>query len=370
MRRMTTSGTIDRLLLSRSLIAPLRFTRATDRFAVAAHVLAAHDAAELAIAAICTECSVPDISDTRTMALTDYLGALKKRQHPGKDVRGRDYVAKLNRVRVSLKHHGITPDKEQWGDVAELVFGHISSWCKEYLSVDYAGLDAVDLIQAGSIRNIVLLARKHLQEDKFRECFEKLAEAISNSSLELFPVGVHVAVGQADAEMALTVSAYGIDPGRFLALQRLLPFCGFFMPEPHWDKRQYGHEGNWNRPNAEFAYEETINLLTRLQGATPYPTPALYEHVFKDVLVVKRDSPEIAMLEFGLDGWSEIEFGAPQFATGDRIVCRAKGSYFAPVLDPDQCSGDPEHSEFVLAMDAHHPKLSEKDGMFPTLVFK
>ena len=41
--------TIDRLLLSRSLIAALRFNRANDRFAVASHLLAAHDAAELAV---------------------------------------------------------------------------------------------------------------------------------------------------------------------------------------------------------------------------------------------------------------------------------------------------------------------------------
>src|ERR1700674_1777532 len=94
---IATPETIDRLLLSRSLIAPLRFRPASDRFAVAAHVLAAHDAAELAIAAICTETSVPSISDTRTMGLADYLGALKEHRHPGKDVRGRDYVAKLNR---------------------------------------------------------------------------------------------------------------------------------------------------------------------------------------------------------------------------------------------------------------------------------
>jgi hypothetical protein len=363
--------TIDRLLLSRSLIAPLRFKPANDRFAVAAHVLAAHDAAELAIAAICTESSVPNISDTRAMTLPDYVGGLKEHRHPGRDVRGRDYVAKLNRVRVGLKHHGITPDKEQWGDVAEIVFGHISSWCKEYLSIDYANLDAVDLIHSEAIREIVLLARRYLQEEKFRECFEKLAEATSNSSLELFPAGVHVVVGQADAETALTVSAYGVDPGRFLALQRLLPFYGFLMPEPHWDKRQYGHEGNWNRPNAEFACEETIDLLTRLQVATPYPTPSLYEHVFKDVLVVKLDSPEITMLRWGFDGWHVVEFGSPQFTQGDRIECRARGTDAVSLLDPDQYSLNPETSEFVVAVDAHNPKLSEEiSGMYPALIFR
>ncbi len=86
---------VDRLLLSRSLIGPLRFKSASDRFAVAAHVLAAHDAAELAIAAICTENSVPNISDTRALGLPDYLGALKAHLHPNREVKGRDKIKEL-----------------------------------------------------------------------------------------------------------------------------------------------------------------------------------------------------------------------------------------------------------------------------------
>jgi hypothetical protein len=363
--------TIDRLLLSRSLIAPLRFKPASDRFAVAAHVLAVHDAAELAIAAICSECSVPNISDTRALGLPDYLGVLKQHQHSGAEVSGRDYISKLNRLRVDLKHHGITPDRDQWKDVAQVTFDYISAWCKRYLNIDYAELDAVDLIHSDAIRHIMGVARKCIREDKFRECFEKLAEAIAESSSQLFPSGVHVVVGQADAETALTVSAYGVDPGRFLALQRLLPFYGFPFPEPQWTKRQYGHEANWNRPSAEFAYEETVNLLTRLQGATPYPTPSLYEQAFSDVLVVKNDSPEITMLEWGFDGWVDVEFGAPQFVSGDRIKCRARGTNSMPIEDPDQCNGDPDRSVFVVAVDPKHSQIdSNEGGMPPALVFR
>lgn len=363
--------TVDRLLLSRSLIAPLRFKPANDRFAVASHVLAAHDAAELAIGAVCTEKSVPNVSDSRAMGLPDYLGELKKHLHPNRDVSGKDYVRNLNRVRVNLKHYGVTPDKDQWGTVAEVVFGLISSWCKEYLNVDYAALDAVDLISVASIRDIVRSARDYLNQNKFKECLEKLAEAISSSGLELFPNGLHIVTGQADAETALTVSAYGIDPGRFIALQRLLPsYDWLLLREPHWTKRQYGHEGNWNRPNAEFAYEETVNLLTRLQSATPYPTPSLYENVFRDVLVVKVDSPEVTVMEWSPDnGWVEPELmRPPKFTAGDRIKCHARGAFVVPV-DPEQCNDKPEHSPLVVALDAEHPSLGAS-SMPPTLIFK
>jgi hypothetical protein len=363
--------TFDRLLLSRSLIAQLRFKSANDRFAVAAHVLAAHDAAELAIAAVRSETAVPNISDTRALALPDHLGLLKAHRHPNKDIEGRDYISKLNRVRVDLKHHGITPDKDQWGTVAEKVFGFISSWCEEYMSVDYAGLDAADLIQSEIIRDMLLGARNHLQQDRFKECLEKLAVAIEQSSLELFPDGVYVSPGHANAEEALTVSAYGIDPGRFLALQRLLPCLvtgDFVGADAYWDQRRYGHEANWNRPNAEFAYEETVNLLTRLQGATPYPTPLLYEHVFRDIVVVKRDSPEVTQLQWGLDGWIALELEIPRFTAGDRIECRARGSMEIPI-DPDECKGNPDVGTLVVALGARHPKLGNDDGR-TTLIFK
>lgn len=365
--------TIDRLLLSRSLIAPLRFRPANDRFAVAAYVLAAHDAAELAIAAICTEKSVPHISDTRALGLPDYLGALKQHLHPGRDVRARGYISKLNRVRVDLKHHSITPDKEQWGNVAETVFEHISAWCTEYLKVDYGELDAADLIHSQMVRDKLLLARKCLREGQFKDCLETLAQVIDQSSLEVLPIGIHVPAGYADAETALTLSAYGIDPGRYLALQRLLPKCAtFFGAGPcRWEKREYGHEANWKQPNAEFAYAETVNLLTRLQGATPYPTPYRYEDVFKDVLIIKKDAPNVTVLRWSWpDGWV-VSDEQPRFTVGDRIECRAFGSFMdvPKIPDPEQCTRDPEDSLQVVAKDVQHCDKLKDEGMPPSIVF-
>lgn len=365
--------TVDRLLLSRSLIAPLRFRPANDRFAVAAHILAAHDAAELAIATICTALSVANISDNRPPGLPDYLGRLKEFIHPDKEVAGRDYIGKLNRVRVDLKHHGITPDKEQWSNVAEIVFGYISVWCEEYLTVNYGALDAAELIRSERVRGIVRLARKLLESGHCQQCFETLAKALDSAPLELFPIGVHVPVGHADADTALALSAYGIDPGRYLALQRLMPRNGtLFAFEPYWEKRKYGHKGNWTQENAEFAYEETVNLLTRLQQANPYPTPYLYGDLFKDVLIVKKDKPKVKVLRWSFpDGWV-LTNEQPQFVAGDRIECRAGGSMvdLCETPDPENANVDPEDSLQVVAKDVQHRNELTGDGMPPTLVFE
>jgi len=369
------SETVDRLLLSRSLIGPLRFKPANDRFAVAAHVLAAHDAAELAIAAICTELSVPGITDMRALGLPDYMVKLKEHLHPTRDVSARDYVNKLNRVRVDLKHHGITPDKDQWATVAEKIFGHISTWCQRYLTLDYAELDAADLIRAESIRNLIHLSRSCMRQGHFRDCLEHLAEAISKASVELFPIGVHVNVGDADADTALALSGYGVDPARFIVLQRLLPtYTNLWLlgidDAPQWKKTRYGHKANWTKRNAEFAYEETINLLTRLQEANPYPTPYLYDDVFRNVLVVKRNSPDVTVMRWSLDGWyNPQDYRPPMFAVGERIECRARGTN-GVVLDPADCDEDPETCKLVVAMDAVCDKYPAVDGMHPTLIFQ
>jgi hypothetical protein len=335
-------------------------------------VLAAHDAAELAIAAICSEVRVPDISDKNAPALPEYLRKLKGHAHSGVDVTAQDYITKLNSVRVSLKHHGITPDINQWGGVAEKVFGHIAEWCLKYLRINYAEVDAGDLIQAKSIRDLLNISRSCLQQEQFKECLENLAQAIIMSSLELPPIGVHVTVGRADADTALALSGYGVDPGKFIALQRLLPsgagMYGLGLT-PQWKKTDYGHKANWTRQNAEFAYEETINLLTRLQQANPYPAPLLFDDVFETDLVVTRDSPEVTVMHWSLDGWYVREEYGLSFFAGDRIRCKARGASNANI-EPAECTEDPENSKFVVAINAECNKVTADGGILPTLIFR
>jgi len=293
----------------------------------------------------------------------------------GRDVVAQDYINKLNRVRVDLKHHGIIPDVAQWGAVAERVFGHISAWCQEYLQIDYAQLDAAELIRSTTVLDTIRAARKHLQEGNFRECLEALAQAIFESGLQLFPMGLHVPVGVANAETALELSAYGIDPGRYLVLQRLLPGSQsiFFQFKPHWNDRRYGHKGNWTKEKAEFAHGETIDLLVRLQHADPYPTPYLYEDVFRDVLIVKTEAPKVRILKWDFDGWT-VSHKEVKFAVGDRIECRAFGSILAlsEINDPDKgFDFGPENAPRVVAKDIQNwAKLDMEGGAVTVLVFE
>ena len=60
--------------------------------------------------ACCSKCQVLGISDTGAPSLPEYLLKLRDTRHPGRDIVAKDYINKLNRVRVDVKYHGIVPD--------------------------------------------------------------------------------------------------------------------------------------------------------------------------------------------------------------------------------------------------------------------
>jgi len=116
---------LDRLLLSKSFLDRIRFQPIAthDRHTLAANIIAAHDAAELAIAAIADEleCSPNNASKTYLM---DYLDPIEKKTNIA--VHGKDYLRQLNAVRSQLKHQGLFPDAKQWARVAEGIYQHVA----------------------------------------------------------------------------------------------------------------------------------------------------------------------------------------------------------------------------------------------------
>jgi hypothetical protein len=112
---------LDRLLLSKSFLDRIRFQPAAvhDRHKLAANIIAAHDAAELAIAAIAHERGCSPANGGKTY-LMDYFDPIEKTTEI--PVHGRDYFRQLNGVRSLLKHQGLYPDAKQWARVAETVF--------------------------------------------------------------------------------------------------------------------------------------------------------------------------------------------------------------------------------------------------------
>jgi len=100
--KVLTQDVIDRLLIAKNLLEGIIFLPLSnpDRYAISRHILAAHDAAELAIAGIAHHLDCLP-KPTKTF-LMDYFSPIKDKMHPNNEVSGRNYFSQLNEVRIGI----------------------------------------------------------------------------------------------------------------------------------------------------------------------------------------------------------------------------------------------------------------------------
>lgn len=317
---------IDRLLIARGLLDSIRYTEAPerDRVALAKHVLTAHDASELAIAAIAQHIGkTPKKSQSYLM---DYFPLLRE-QHPNKDVKHRGFFSRLNDVRIGIKHKGLFPDPKDWKRVGGITWEHVSDWCSEYVGFALDDLDRSALIINPDVKALFESARESLTNTMFKECLEKLGLACyslfkSNQALR------NLVVGKARAEDAIKLAAFGVHANDYLSLQEFLPFVGinFSSQEPllRWEQKHYGHPGNWTEANAHFCVNTFLQVALRIQDADWIPGALefdlLYQYkitaIVDDVHVVQPD-PKAGLINMG------ATITVRTLNTGDSLVCRA-----------------------------------------------
>ena|SRR2546426_12006941 len=102
------------------------------------------------------------------------------------------------------------------------------------------------------------------------------------------PLQYRIIIGEAKSEIALELTAYGIDPGAFLRMQQFLPKLGL-DGQPEWNTRQYGHIGNWRKDIVVFCLVTAIDLVRKIQYADYQPSPVPFSFLFDDVITAKRD---------------------------------------------------------------------------------
>jgi hypothetical protein len=287
--------TVDRLLLSKSLLERIGFrpTAVHDRHTVAANILAAHDAAELAIAAICDElgCS-PQQGKSYLM---DYFEPLKQAEHPDKEVHAKDYFRNLNEARSLLKHRGLFPDPRQWARVGEITFQHIAKWCSDYLNESFGELDASALLVDPQVREMYEEAKRSSAQQDFKTALEKLALALSkvfgdNAALRGFEAG------WAKPEDAIRLAGFGVHGNDYLALQQFLPHVrrwGEQANVPRWKQSEFGHPGNWEEQNIEFCLRTFVDVAVQIQGAQWVPGPVKRDIIYDQQIEALRDGVEV-----------------------------------------------------------------------------
>ena len=284
---------VDPLLVAKGMLARVRFLPAVrpDRISLSQTILTAHDAAELALAAIARHLNrLPESPQTYLM---QYFPAIK-REHPDEAVAGREYFSQLNRVRTDIKHHGIFPDPQQWYRVGERTYEYVSEWCRKYLGLSLDDLDESALIGNQEVKQFYDKAVEAFQREQYKESLEYLAYAAetlfrSNQALR------NLSVGKARAEDAIKLAAFGVHANDYLALQEFFPSLIYYRGDlvVKWDQKKYGHPGNWGKAEVEFSLKTFVDVALRIQDADWIPGAIEFDFIYEHKITALVDGVEI-----------------------------------------------------------------------------
>jgi hypothetical protein len=289
---------VDRLLLSKSLLDRIRFQPIAvhDRHAVATNIITAHDAAELAIAAIADELDCLPANRAKTF-LMDYFDPIEKKN--GASPHGRDYLRQLNDVRNLLKHQGLYPDGRQWSRVAESVYQDVAKWCLDYLNIAFGELDESALLSDPEVKKLYDDAKQAATDGNYKQALEKIAVALSlvfenNAALR------GLTVGNARSDEVIRLSGFGVHANDFLALQQFLPRVASYGEKQgvsEWKQSGFGHPGNWREDTVNFCLGAFLDVAIKIQDARWIPG-ALPRSVLYD--------QEIEALKDNVEIWTEV----------------------------------------------------------------
>jgi len=313
-------------------------TPGSDAISVARTILRAHDAVELALAAIATEVAAEEVRDQAT--LMEYPAAILK-VRPG-PFPGRSYLESLNRARRDFKHAGNLPHVPDWYRVIEKVTTLIGEWCLTYLDLDFDALQPDDLLVREEVRDFYRAARVAYEAGDYREALENLGRGllcvVEGSLRPPFPT-----VGEPDPHRALLLTAFGVSASQLLTLEEFLPSVHRDLMTRQivveWRTRYLGHPANWKRTNVMFCLDAFLNLALKVQHVEPLPLAVPVVMVYDDVIVARDSRVELWHYE-PISGLS-ILAGKPSekrsivavLEPGQRLRCRLSPSPYEIGLD-------------------------------------
>lgn len=271
-----------------------------DRHTLAANIIAAHDAAELAIAAIADELGGTPANAGKTY-LMDYFDPIEKISGVG--VHGREYLRQLNGVRSLLKHQGLYPDAKQWARVAESVYQHVTKWCLDYLKLPLAELDESVLLVDAGVKSLYDEAKECTAKRDYKAALERIAIALSvvfknNAALR------GLTAGQPSSDDAIRLSGFGVHANDFPALQQFLPHVDTYGRKagvPKWKQSEFGHPGNWTDHTASFCLGTFVDVAIKIQGARWIPGAYSRVQLYDQQIEALKDDVEI---------WTEVRKNA------------------------------------------------------------
>lgn len=312
---------IIRLLVSKYFLDQIRSLPDAnpDRFIVARHVVTAHDAAELALAAL-ARCLNASLGKNQNY-LMDYFDPIN--QVIKEELDGKSYFSQLNTARNGFKHSGNFPDPNQWYRVGENTYSHVAGWCQKYLHISFDNLDESVMISDSDLKGRYDETKNLIATGKYKESLERVALALyrvfeKNNAVRDIQIGIP------RAEDALKLSTFGIPANDFLSLQEFLPSIHYMLKEDdviigaEWEQGKFGHPANWTQVVAEFCLRTFLRVVLHIQDAEWIPGAISFDGVYEHKLTALEDDVEII---------NKREVG--DYLTGKKVIIRTlnKGEY-------------------------------------------
>ncbi|SRR5712691_326328 len=281
------------LVAKQLLLGPGPTTPDADQVAVAKMILAAHDGAELAVAAIADQLGVVGVSERSS--LMDYAGYIAKHKNEHA-IPGATFFSRLNTARRAFKHEGILPDPHDWHRVIDETRRYVDTCSVRYLDTGLDDIDLTALIVNSTVKELCTAAREFIGDGNAKSALECIGQALYLVLYEL--PGLHgTRLGKRDPHEAMMLTAFGIRPSDFLSLQEFVPNVTMNREENalevRWDGRETGHPANWTLRNATFCLGTVIDVALRTQHAPWHPSPIHYSVVYDDVITALQDGARL-----------------------------------------------------------------------------
>jgi len=324
------SEVLRRLLLTKSLLSSGQSVvgdQPNDHL-VSRQLLNAHDAADLAFAAIADHQGnlPPKLKDSMPQCLDAIVTTVDK---------SRGYFRQLHEARNILKHDGVLPNVQQWGSVAVDVFEKLSSICNSTLGVNLENLDELDFLVREDVREHLSAAKQYRVSGELKSALEEVGKALF-AALNKHPNLREIGVGRGKAEDAVKLTTYGISAGDFLRLQEFLPEVSKFLSEPlrlSWRQSKFGHPGNWRDEVVDFCIRTCLSVALSIQSSPPIPEPVEFQYRYQYKVTAQEDQVEV-WEDLTEDHLSEVSSNyARPFRTHVRYLKKGD-TIIVPFMDP------------------------------------
>jgi hypothetical protein len=266
----------------------------------------------------------------------------------------------LNKVRVSFKHDGLSPDVPSSFHLFSAALEHLNAICSELIGIPLTDIHYAAAINEESIRDHLHTANEAIDTGAYKEALEAICLALF-VGFRTLNVPSYIRPGDASSEDALLLSGRGIDPASFLTMQKLLPIT-YDGEEVKWELRKTGHPGNWTETNARFCYRTAISTIVRLQSAQQIPSADDFYDWYEDVVEIMVDLPMIYNLEriIGSDKAAEL---IGSFGKGEKIIGRAKGYWNLSMDGEEGIEIDLEDAPYIALSQPMHRLLPNESGL-------